>query len=173
MPLVGSPTVGRGRSSSVRPKRSGQNPFREWRELCTSDLRELLPSGTVLHTAASNVNLLVLSKLVADHGADLGRRPSGDDGAQCGIMDGAVTTSRSSQRGGDAWQHRVRGAAARRLQRPLCTRWMLRAAGGGWTWSDHIPRGAMGAVLRSHVLGRDARGRPQVEIGELTHTVPL
>ena len=41
----------------------------------------LLPSGTVLLTAASNVNLLVLSKLVADQGADLARRPSGDDGA--------------------------------------------------------------------------------------------
>ena len=68
----------------------------------------LLRSGTVLHTAASNVNLLVLSKLVADQGADLARRPSGDDGAQRGITDGAVTTSTSPQRGGDAWQHRVR-----------------------------------------------------------------
>ena len=106
----------------------------------------LLPSGTVLHTAASNVNLLVLSNLVDDHGADLARRPSGDDSAQSGIMDGTVTTSRSSQRGGDAWQHRVRDAAARRLQRPLCTLWMLRAAGGGWTCSGRIPCGLMGVV---------------------------
>ena len=125
----------------------------------------LLRSGTVLHTAASNVNLLVLSKLVADHGADLGRRPSGDDGAQRGIIDAAVSTSASPQRGGDAWQHRVRDAAARRLQRPLCTLWMLRAAGDGRACSGRIPCGLMGVVLRSHVLDRGARGCPQSEIG--------
>ena len=135
MPLVGSPTVRRSCSSSVLPKRSGQNPFRECRDLCTPDLRELLPSGTVLHTAASNVNLLVLSKLVADHGADLARRPSGDDGAQRGIMDGAVATSTSPLRGGDAWQHRVRRCCCKEAAK---TSLHARDAQGSWRRLDMV-----------------------------------